>query len=139
MPQPVLYLEDEPDDIFFLKRAWEQAGVPNPLITFKTSQQAMDYLAGHGPYADRQKHPMPCLLLLDVKLPAKSGLEVLQWLRQQPTLASLKVVVLSASEQPSDMALARSLGVTDYIVKPSLPTRLIDVIREHKSAWLKEC
>ena len=134
--KPVLYIEDEPDDVFFLDRAWKQAGVANPLIVLKNAQQALDYLAGQGPYADRAQHPLPCLLLLDIKLPAKSGLEVLKWVRQNPGLNSLKAVILSASEHPAELALARSLGVSDYIVKPSLPTSLAEIVRDHKAAWL---
>ncbi len=136
--KPVLYIEDEPDDAFFLSYAWEQAGVSNPLITIPDGQQAIDYLAGHGRYGDRHEYPIPCLLLLDLKLPLKSGFEVLRWIRQQPALEGLDVVILSGSDQDRDVELARSLGVTDYIVKPATPTRLAEILRERKSLWFTD-
>jgi CheY-like chemotaxis protein len=132
---PVLYAEDEPDDAFFMQYAWQEAGVANPLVVVKDGKQAIDYLAGQGDFANRAKHPFPCLLLLDLKLPIKSGFEVLTWLHQQPAIASLKVVIVSASEQDSDIALARTLGAADYVVKPTSPIRLAEMVRERKSAW----
>ena len=133
---PVLYAEDEPDDAFFMRYAWEQAKVDNPLVVVKNGKEAIDYLAGQGDFADRQRHPFPCLLLLDLKLPIKNGFEVLTWIRQQPAIASLKVVVVSASEQESDINLARTLGTVDYIVKPTSPIRLSEIIRDRIPVWL---
>ena len=135
---PVLYAEDSRDDVFFMQRVWETAGIPNPLITVKDGQLAIDYLAGQGEYADRQRHPMPCLLLLDLKLPRKSGFDVLRWLREQPSLRNLKVVIVSGSNQDADMDLARSFGVLDYVVKPSSPSRLLEIVRKNQRAWLGE-
>ena len=134
--KPVLYAEDEPDDAFFMQRAWKDAGAPNALVILKDGQQIIDYLAGDGAFADRQAHPLPCLLLLDLNLPFKSGFEVFRWIRSHPTLRSLKVVVVSSSSQESDTALARSLGAIDYVVKPSAPRGLLEIIRQRKHLWL---
>jgi CheY-like chemotaxis protein len=135
---PVLYAEDSQDDVFFMRRAWEMAGIPNPLITVKDGQQAIDYLAGQGQYTDRQRYPMPCLLLLDLKLSLKTGFDVLRWIRDQSSLDRLKVVIVSGSNQHSDMDLARSLGALDYIVKPSSPNRLLEIVRKNQRLWLGE-
>jgi CheY-like chemotaxis protein len=136
MVPPVLYAEDEADDFFFMGFAWEEAGLTNPLIQVKDGQQAIDYLAGQGAFADREKYPLPCLLLLDLKLPLKSGFDVLRWIRQHPPLAWLKVVVVSGSEQETDITQAQSLGVTDYLVKPSSPARLAEILRHRRHLWL---
>jgi CheY-like chemotaxis protein len=132
---PVLYAEDARDDVFFMRRALELAGIPNALVTVKDGQQAIDYLAGQGAFSDRQRHPLPCLLLLDLKLPVRSGFEVLRWVRQQPALQQLRIVIVSGSNQETDLDLARSLGVIDYVVKPSSPRRLLDIVRKGKDAW----
>jgi DNA-binding response OmpR family regulator len=113
-----------------MRRAWERCGAPNPLIIVKDGQEAIDYLAGRGRFADRQRHPLPCLLLLDVKLPVKSGFEVLRWLR------GLKAVVVSGSDQERDIAAARSLGVIDFVTKPVGHRRLVELLRKKKDVWL---
>ncbi len=135
---PVLYVEDDANDAFFLCDAWEQAGIRNPLIEVKDGSQAIDCILGQGRFSNRQQYPLPCLLLLDLKLPGKSGFEVLEWLRQHPTLKSLKVVVLSGSDQPADVARAESLGVMDYVVKPSRPGDLVEIVRKNKDRWLAD-
>jgi CheY-like chemotaxis protein len=134
--KPVLYAEDERDDVFFMRYAWELAGIPNPLIDVQDGQEAIDYLAGKGRFSDREKHPLPCLLLLDLNLPGQNGFEVLRWVRQQPELKSLKVVIVSGSNQETDIKTARGLGITDYIVKPSTPNSLVEIIQEKRGLWL---
>jgi CheY-like chemotaxis protein len=90
-------------------------------------QVAIDYLSGNGPYADREKHPLPCLVLLDLKMPKVSGLEVLDWIRQQPNLKKRVVVLFSASALPADLDRAYELGVNSYIEKPSTLERTLDL------------
>ena len=119
-----------------MQYAWELAGIPNPLIHVKDGQEVIDYLGGKGLFAEREKHPLPCLLLLDLNLPGQNGFDVLRWIRQLSDLKSLKVVIVSGSNQESDMETARSLGITDYIVKPSSPNKLLQVIQEKKGGWL---
>jgi CheY-like chemotaxis protein len=80
---------------------------------------AIDYLSGAGPFADRQKHPLPCLVLLDLKFPKLNGLEVLAWIRQQSSLKKLVVVMFSSSSQPADVDRAYELGANSYIQKPA--------------------
>ncbi|PWU12877.1 MAG: two-component system response regulator, partial [Verrucomicrobia bacterium] len=126
----MLYVEDEPHDFFFMQLAWEQSAVPNPLVTVQDGQQAMDYLAGKGEFADRAKHPFPCLLLLDLKLPIRSGFDVLKWIREHSKVASLKVVIISGSFLEADIAQARTLGVADYVIKPSSPSELTVIVKQ---------
>ena len=119
-----------------MRHVWELAGIPNPLIDVKDGQEAIDYLEGKGHFSDREKYPLPCLLLLDLNLPGMNGFEVLRWVRQQPELKSLKVVIVSGSNQDTDVETARSLGITDYIVKPASPNRLLEILQEKKGDWL---
>ena len=73
----ILLVEDNPDDVFFMQRAWKAGGLQNPLHVAEDGDQAIKYLAGEGTFADRNAHPLPCVVLLDLKLPGKNGLEVL--------------------------------------------------------------
>ncbi len=133
---PVLYIEDEANDVFFMQYAWEAAAIEQPLLALKNGQEAMQYLAGEPPFADREKHPLPCLLLLDLKLPIKSGFEVLTWVRHHPTLRSLRVVIVSGSELDADIERAPSRGVADYVVKPSSPAELTEILKQRYPTWL---
>src|SRR5688572_4680933 len=94
---PLLLVEDNEDDVFIMKRALEGAGVKNPLFVVEDGRQAIDYLQGTGKFADRQLFPLPALVFLDLKLPYVSGFEVLTWIREQPLLSSVVIVVLTSS------------------------------------------
>lgn len=136
MTRTVLLVEDSEDDIFFMRLAWEKAGVSNPLQVVQDGQQALDYLAGAGKYADRQQYPLPCLVLLDWKLPYLMGVEVLKWIRQQPALKTLPVLVLTSSVQTTDIDRAYRLGANAYLEKPSDGNKLLDLVKLIKGFWL---
>lgn len=135
-PGIIFYAEDEENDVFFLERALENSGLPHTLKAVPDGQQAVEYLSGKGAFADRSRHPLPVLILLDINMPKKSGLEVLQWLRQQPRLKSIPVVILTSSSRPEDMDKARLLGADDYLLKPSEPLKLQDVVKSLHARWL---
>ena len=99
----ILLAEDREDDIVIIRHAFAKAKFLNPLHIVRDGQEAIDYLQGEGKYANRDEYPLPSLFLLDLKLPRKDGLDVLKWVRSQPTLSALRVVVLSASEQVRDI------------------------------------
>jgi CheY-like chemotaxis protein len=133
---PILYAEDEEDDVFLLKRAMRDAGISNPLVVVPDGQSAIDYLSGTEPYADRAKHPLPCLALLDLNMPAKSGLEVLKWIRAQPSVCVLPVIMLSSSSQDVDIHRAYIQGANGYLTKPSSPDKLLEMVKALKDYWL---
>jgi len=90
---PVLYVEDNADDVLLLRHAFKRADILDPVQFAQDGQEAIDYLAGAGKFSDRKKYPMPRLVLLDLKLPKKTGIEVLQWIREQPALRKLPVTL----------------------------------------------
>ncbi|MGB3516114.1 MAG: response regulator [Elainellaceae cyanobacterium] len=133
----ILLVEDSSTDILFIQRAFQQANVANPIRIVKDGDEAVDYLAGQNGYADRSRHPLPALILLDLKLPRRDGLEVLDWLKQQPGLRRIPVIVLTSSREDTDIDRAYDLGVSSYLVKPvkmDALNRLIDTIGAY---WLK--
>jgi CheY-like chemotaxis protein len=115
----IVVAEDSADDLFFLKRRLKQAGIENPVLSFENGRQAIEFLAqGSQASADGKPLRPPCLILLDIKMPVMSGLEVLAWARSQLGLAGIPIVMLSGSTAASDIARARELGATEYLIKP---------------------
>lgn len=132
----VLLVEDDPNDIILIKRAFSKANITNPLQVVEDGEEAIAYLAGQGHYGDREKYPLPRLLLLDLKLPRKSGHGVLEWLGQQPRLKRLTVVVLTSSKQINDINKAYDLGANSYLVKPVTFDSLVDMVKTLNFYWL---
>jgi CheY-like chemotaxis protein len=133
---PVLYAEDDKNDVLFMQVAFRKAGLPNSLQIVRNGKEAMDYLAGNGPYADRAAYPQPCLVLLDLNMPVSTGFEVLRWARQQPRFQRLPMVVLTASSKESDRKLARLLGANEYVTKPNNPGELPGLLQGLRDRWL---
>src|SRR3954465_1552604 len=98
----ILLVEDNEDDVFLMRRALKDAQIANPLFYVEDGEQAISYLSGAGPFSDREKFPMPAVVFLDLKLPLKSGHEVLEWVRKQKEFDSLILIVLTSSNEPSD-------------------------------------
>ena len=132
----ILQVEDDPNDVFLFQHAMIKAGVTNPVQVATDGQQAIDYLQGAGKFADREKFPFPCLVLLDLKLPYVMGLEVLKWIRQQPGTA-LTVLMLTASGEEADIVTAYRLGANGFLTKPSEATKLQDMVKAIRDFWLK--
>ena len=133
----ILLVEDNEDDVFLMKRALKAARIANPLYVVEDGQQAVDYLSGTGKFARREEHPLPVLVFLDLKLPLKDGLEVLEWIRAQPRFENLVVLVLTSSSEPSDLRRAYGLGANSYLVKPPTATQLLDLAKAFKWYWLE--
>jgi two-component system response regulator len=131
----ILQVEDDLNDVIFLKHAFKKAEVANPLRVVNDGREAIDYLKGAGRFADREQFPLPGLVLLDLKLPRVMGMEVLKWIRQESGL-SLVVVLLTASAEEADIAAAYRLGANSYLVKPSEATKLVEMAKAIKDFWL---
>src|ERR1700712_4146196 len=134
MTRTILQVEDDPNDVFLLQHALQKAGVRNPFQVVNDGQEAINYLSGAGHFADRQKFPFPCLVLLDLKLPLVMGLDVLKWIRQQVEIP-LVVIVFSASAEDSDVAKAYRLGANAFLTKPSEASKLNDMVKAISDFW----
>lgn len=132
----ILLVEDDEEDILLLRRAFRNAHIANPLIEVRDGQAAIQYLSGEGDYADRTRYPIPFLILLDLRLPTLSGFEVIAWIRDQPQLANLIVVVLTGSDHVPDVTKARDLGANSYLVKPGNFEELVQMVKRIKGQWL---
>src|SRR5436190_8325383 len=114
----ILLVEDRGDDILLIQRAFQRAGVTNPILAVRDGEEAIAYLSGAGPYSNRAEYPLPWLTLLDLKMPRVDGFDVLRWIRSQPELRRLIVVVLTSSEEMRDVNRAYELGANSFMVKP---------------------
>ena len=132
----ILLVEDNPTDVTLIRRAFDKAKLANPMQVVSDGDRAVDYLAGQGAYTDRRKFPVPILILLDLKLPRRSGLEVLEWLRSQETLKRIPVVMLTSSQHGRDVNAAYDTGVNSYLVKPVQFEGLLQMLKTVNLYWL---
>jgi CheY-like chemotaxis protein len=116
--QTILVVEDCENDLRLMRHAFQQAQCNFPLQEVRNGEEAIAYLAGEGPYGDRNKFPLPIVMLLDLNLPKKNGHEVLTWVRAQPDLKRLAIFILTASMRIEDVDCAFYLGATAYLSKP---------------------
>jgi len=131
----ILQVEDDVNDVFFMQRAMKKSGAANPIQVVRDGQEAIDYLQGAGKFADREKFPLPDLVLLDLKLPHVMGLDVLRWIRQQPP-RPMVVIVLTASAEETDIAAAYRLGANGFLTKPCEARKFDEMVRSISDFWL---
>jgi CheY-like chemotaxis protein len=134
--RPILAAEDEESDRMLLELAFRKAKLRNPLVVVPDGQDAIGYLTGTGAYADRSAHPLPALIVLDLKMPRMNGFDVLEWLITQPEFKKLPAVVLSSSADESDIKKARQLGAREYFVKAHNLDDLIKIAHQIEARWL---
>jgi CheY-like chemotaxis protein len=125
----ILLAEDDDNDVFFMRRALQKTGTEFPLQVVNNGQDAVDYLNGHGKFSDRTQHPLPSIMLLDLKMPFLDGFEVLSWIGSQPSLKGLPVVILTSSAEERDRRKAAELGARGYFVKPPRPETLKEIMQ----------
>jgi CheY-like chemotaxis protein len=136
IPCVILYAEDEENDIVFFKHALKTLNLAHQLQSVLDGEGAVDYLAGKGSFANRERFPFPDLVLLDINMPKRSGLEVLEWIRLQPKFKSLPVLILTSSSRDEDKHKALQLGADDFLLKPSDPLKLREVVQSLHERWL---
>ena len=132
----ILLAEDDADDAFLIGRTLEKAHILNPIHVVKDGDQAIAYLLGDGLYSDRALYPLPGLVLLDLKMPRRSGFEVLSWRRQRPELKSVPIVVLTSSTDIRDVNLAFQLGADGFMIKPADFLRFVEFSEALSGHWL---
>jgi CheY-like chemotaxis protein len=116
--ETILLVDDSEDDQILVREAFSRVQINALLQTVSSGDEAIAYLRGDGPFGNRNDFPMPSLVLLDLKMPRKSGFEVLEWIRTQVQLRTLRVVVLTASDAIWDIQRAYQLNATSFLVKP---------------------
>ncbi len=133
----ILLVEDDPTDALLVQRAVRRRAGNIRLQHAADGEQAIDYLNGAGEFSDRLEHPLPQIVLLDLKLPRASGFDVLAWVKNQPRLRKLPIIVLSSSDEPGDMRAAYAAGANSYLVKPGRFEDLAQLIESIENYWLK--
>lgn len=125
----ILYAEDDPNDVVIFNMAFKRATLPHDLYSVEDGEEAIEWLQGKGKFQDRNQFPVPDVLIVDLKMPRKTGFDVLEWVRSKPELESLPVIVLSSSDVPGDVKRAYSLGATTYFVKSASFQELMHYLR----------
>ena len=132
----MLIIEDDTNDILLLRRAFKRANFTIPFNIVTDGDEAISYLIGEGCYSDRLTYPYPSLILLDLKLPKRSGLEVLTWLKTQPLLRRIPVIVLTSSQENQDVDQAYEAGASSYLIKPVTFSELESTISVLNQYWI---
>jgi len=132
----ILLVEDEQNDARLFKRALSRAGVQNSVEHLERGDTALAYLKGIGAYADRERYPMPVLIILDLKLPGLSGLELLHWIRLQKPLRRIPVLVLTSESSDTYMEAAYDAGANSYLLKSFSPNEMDRVVSLITQYWL---
>ena len=132
----VLLAEDDPDDVLLTEIAFERARLANPLMIVRDGEEAIGYLKGEGRFADRDKYPLPILLLLDLKMPKINGFQVLEWMHTEPELSHIPVAIMTSSDSDPDVKRAYELGASSYLVKPPDAEALLALVQRLHAYWL---
>jgi CheY-like chemotaxis protein len=133
--QVILLAEDDSNDVVLIERAFQKAGLRYVLKVVSDGEQAIQYLAGKNSYSNREQFPLPFLLLLDLKMPGTDGFEVLHWVRNEPELKRLLVVVLTSSHLQADVDRAYELGANSYLVKPVGFDEMVHLVQRFEAYW----
>jgi CheY-like chemotaxis protein len=137
MNHTILLVEDDPTDILLMRRVFRHENLSKIMLqVVRDGDAAVFYLSGEGEYSDRERYPLPVLILLDLRLHRRSGHEVLAWLRQQPELKRIPVVILTSSREARDFNQAYDLGVNSYLAKSSGLTALLEMMKTVNLYWL---
>ena len=133
----ILVVEDEDSDFYLLQRAFKKNDILNPIQRVKDGLEGLHYLQGAGDYADRAKYPFPEVIILDLKTPRMTGLELLAWIRDHPESRVVPTIIMSSSQQDQDIASAYELGANTYFVKPTDFQTLVQMIGSIHDYWLR--
>jgi CheY-like chemotaxis protein len=132
-----MLVEDDPADVRLIQRAFTKAGLDAGVIRLANGDDAVAYLDGRAPYENRAAYPLPSLLILDIKLPRRTGLEVLKWLRQRNDgLRRLPTIMLTSSKHTADVDRAYDYGANSYLAKPETSEALLEIAHSIKKYWL---
>ena len=125
----ILLVDDSENDLFIVRKALEAAQCTYPTQEVYNGEAAIAYLSGEAPYDDRRKYPLPVVMVMDLNMPRKNGFDVLGWVKSQPRLKRLPVIIMTASVRTEDVEKAFDLGANAFLVKPSTLDELINIAR----------
>jgi CheY-like chemotaxis protein len=131
----ILVVDDSNDDLFFIKRALDRVGIGKTVNSVHDGQEAIEYLCGNGKFSDRQKYPFPTIILSDLKMPRMNGFELLRWVRDHPDCGVIPTILLTSSAIEADVREAYRLGANAYMVKPSKPEEMDELLRRLCEFW----
>lgn len=134
----ILLVEDSDDDLLFMRLAFETAGIRNRIIEARDGRQAIDYINGVGPYANRDRYPLPCLIITDLHMPQLDGLQLLEWLQKRPDFAHVPRIMLSNTAEQNDPPKARQLGCRAFFTKPAEFNALVDLVKHLDDEWISQ-
>ena len=145
-PNPLMYrqctiliADDDENDIFFAKRAFSDINVHCTFQILKNGQEVVDYLDGANEYADRQKYPLPMLILMDLQMPIMDGFQVLAWLRSREGIKVIPTIIFSSSDQPTEITRAYELGANSFMTKSVTYDGLLIKLQTLSQYWLEHC
>lgn len=133
----LLYAEDDPDFSALFKCALDKGGFKELIAHVTDGEQAIAYLRGDGKYSDRTQFPLPAVALLDLKMPRKTGFEVLEWIRKESPFPYLPVIVLTVSEELRDIQRAYQLGANSFLIKPPSVADLKNMLDMLDTYWFR--
>lgn len=131
-----MLVDDDSNDIVLMQHAFASVGLKNPVAILRDGEEAIRYLEGAGEFCDRTRHPIPCMMLIDFKMPKLDGIEVTRWVRDHPLFKKLIVIMISSSGLHPDIECAYEAGVNCYVTKPHDLDERINLIRGLKNWWL---
>ena len=131
-PFDILIAEDNEDDILLIREAFEEVNMVNRIAVVRDGEEALAYLRGEGAFKESL---LPGMVLLDINMPKKTGLEVLSAIKAEPRFRALPIVMLTVSEREEDILRSFEQGACSYIRKPVTFTRFITVVKEFEMYW----
>jgi len=134
----ILIADDDADFVMLLQAAFEEAHADISIHVVEDSTKAQKYLKNEAPYGDRAHFPTPNLIVLDLRLPPMDGLTLLRWIRQQPWLDGLPVIILTGAEFPNQEEVALQRGANGYFIKPFQFTKLVTLAQQLRETWLRQ-
>lgn len=132
----ILLVDDNRMDVELTLDAFREAKLSNKIEVAENGRKALDYLFGRGPFADRERFPLPDVILLDLKMPGIDGFDVLRQIKHAPLVRRIPTVILTSSREEGDRALSYDTGANSYLVKPVSFAGFVQVVREIEDYWL---
>ena len=136
MAKLILLADDSPDDLASVQLALKAADIGNPVLMLEDGSKVLAYLKGEGEYANRELHPLPKILLLDLNMPGIDGFDVLEWLNAESTLRNILVIVISGHSGLREVNQAYALGANSFLLKPADPLEIRNLVKAFPEYWM---